>query len=169
MKYRLNIQNFSDGEPETKPEDKNDSYAKLLAESLAKKDAEIAALKEKSDREIKDLTKMVLNGGKLEEGDGQVVLTDSEIQNLRVDLLCKHNANIQYMEKALALRKALMDKGEEDPFLPIGRKINPTQEDRDAAERAAKIYQQALDYARGDSEAFTNELQRLTRDISIRK
>lgn len=80
--------------------------------------------------------------------------TDSELSNL------------EYVEGALKLRKTLMDKGEPDPFLPWGEKIIPSAEDEEAAERVAKIFQECVDYAQGNSEIFTNELMRRTVDAA---
>ena len=61
-----------------------------------------------------------------------------------------------------------MAKGEPDPFLPYGKQISPTRQDEETAAKVAQIYQECIDYAEGDSEVFTNELQRRTRDVRIR-
>lgn len=76
--------------------------------------------------------------------------------------------NLEYVDKTLQLRKAIIDEGGVDPFLPNGTLIAPTQEDINAAKHLADTLQECVDYAEGDSSIFTNELQRRTRDVRIR-
>lgn len=76
--------------------------------------------------------------------------------------------NLDYIKSALELRKGLMEKGEPDPFLPIGNKISPTAEDVATANRVAEAFQSCVEYAEGDPELFTQELQRITRDTGPR-
>lgn len=73
-------------------------------------------------------------------------------------------SNVEYVSTALDLREALLEAGEKDPFLPYGSKIVPTQEDLECAERVATVLKECVEYADGDSEVFTNELQRRTID-----
>lgn len=76
-----------------------------------------------------------------------------------------HLSNLQYVEKALELRDALIEKGEPDPFLPVSSRMAPTSEEIQIAEKAAEIYRECIDYADGNSEVFTNELMRRTADV----
>lgn len=76
-------------------------------------------------------------------------------------------SNLDYARNALELRKACMDAGERDPFLPCGHNITPTAEDEAAAERVADAFAHCIEYADGDSGVFTNELQRITRDVRV--
>ena len=62
----------------------------------------------------------------------------------------------------------MIAEGKPDPFLPIGKQIMPTNEDIEAANRVAEVFQSCVDYAEGDSAVFTNELQRRTIDIKAR-
>ena len=89
-----------------------------------------------------------------------------DINKLREKMFNPNNTlnNLDYIQSALQLRKGLMNNGEPDPFLPIGNKITPTAEDVETAERVAKAFQSCVDYADGDPELFTQELQRITRD-----
>lgn len=87
-----------------------------------------------------------------------------DLDELRNSLFNQENTNLQYAQKALLLRNELIKRGEQDPFLPAGTQIQITQEDIDGANRLADVFQHCIDYAQGDSEAFTNELQRLTKD-----
>lgn len=72
--------------------------------------------------------------------------------------------NLEYCESALALRDALIENGEKDPFLPYGSKIAPTNEDVECANRVAEVLKECVEYADGDPQLFTNELQRRTLD-----
>lgn len=77
--------------------------------------------------------------------------------------------NLAYVEKTLELRDLLMQQGEPDPFCPTGKNIVATEEDLRTAQRVAEALRQCVDYAQGDSEAFTNELQRITVDTGPKK
>ena len=61
-----------------------------------------------------------------------------------------------------------MDAGHDDPFLPVGDKVRITNEMRDQAQNAADVFQECVDFARGDSGVFTAELQRRTKDVMPR-
>lgn len=76
-------------------------------------------------------------------------------------------SNLEYIENALKLRKGIMDDGGIDPFLPIGNRISPTKEDIETANRVAEAFQSCIEYADGDSQLFTQELQRITKDIPM--
>lgn len=82
--------------------------------------------------------------------------------------LFKQNSGLkacEYFENALNLRAGLIEKGEPDPFIPIGNRINPTAEDIETAEKVAAGFQSCLDYAEGDDSLFVQELQRITKDV----
>lgn len=82
--------------------------------------------------------------------------------------LFKQNSGLKacaYFENALNLRKGLIEKGEPDPFIPIGNRINPTAEDIETANKVAEGFQSCLDYAEGDDSLFVQELQRITKDV----
>ena len=74
---------------------------------------------------------------------------------------------MEFVKNTLALRQAIIDSGKPDPFLPMGNKIIPSDEDIATATRVANVLQECVDYADGDSAAFTNELQRRTVDIPM--
>lgn len=78
-------------------------------------------------------------------------------------------SNLEYAKTALELRNAIIetDGFEADPFVPHGKKVVPTRDDYEAAQRVADAFQSCIDYANGDSEVFTNELQRITRDTGV--
>ena len=47
-----------------------------------------------------------------------------------------------------------------DPFVPVGNKITPTDEDFQKAEKVAKVLQECVDYADGNPAVFVDELKR---------
>lgn len=124
---------------------------------------------EKLKAENKKLIAAVVNGQPGEEVPQTVVHTQEEIAQLRQDLFGKsiELTNLEYVSKALELREALMENGEPDPFLPVGKQISPTSEDVEAAEKVAQVYRECIEYADGDTEAFTTELMRRTRDVRL--
>lgn len=99
--------------------------------------------------------------------EAQPVKQKADINELRNKLFKKENqmTNLEFVETSLALRDALMEAGEADPFLPVGSRISPTPEEARLAENAAQIYRECIEYADGNSEVFTNELMRRTVDV----
>jgi hypothetical protein len=93
------------------------------------------------------------------------------IEDLRKKLFKKDNglSNLEYVESALKLRNALIEKGERDPFLPVGDRVPETAEIYAAAQRIADGLQACVDFAEGDSGIFTAQLQRITKDTPIKR
>lgn len=140
--------------------------------------AAIKELKEKSvDRseydklraENKKLIDAVVNGQPGQEEPAVSKHSKKQIDDLRNDLFNSsvELSNLEYVTKAMELREALIENGEPDPFLPIGKQISPTRDDIEGAEKVAQVYKECIDYADGDSEVFTNELMRRTRDVKL--
>lgn len=140
--------------------------------------AAIKELKEKSvDRseydklraENKKLIDAVVNGQPGQEEPAVSKHSKEQIDDLRNDLFNspKELNNLEYVTKAMELREALMENGEPDPFLPVGKQISPTRDDLEGAEKVAQVYRECIEYADGDSEVFTNELMRRTRDVKL--
>lgn len=119
--------------------------------------------------ENKKLIDAVVNG---QPGQEEPVFTKhskEQIDDLRNELFNspKELNNLEYITKAMELREALMENGEPDPFLPVGKQISPTRDDLEGAEKVAQVYKECIEYAEGDSEVFTNELMRRTRDVKL--
>ena len=119
--------------------------------------------------ENKKLIDAVVNG---QSGQEEPVFTKhskEQIDELRNELFNSPRDlnNLEYITKAMELREALMENGEPDPFLPVGKQISPTRDDLEGAEKVAQVYKECIDYAEGDSEVFTNELMRRTRDVKL--
>ena len=73
-------------------------------------------------------------------------------------------SNLEHVKTVLALRNSLIEKGEQDPFVPQGANVKPEATDWATAQRVADAFQSCVDYADGDSEIFTTELMRITKD-----
>ena len=140
--------------------------------------AAIKELKEKSvDRseydklraENKKLLDAVVNGQPGQEEPAVSKHSKEQIDDLRNELFNspKELNNLEYITKAMELREALIENGEPDPFLPVGKQISPTRDDIEGAEKVAQVYKECIEYAEGDSEVFTNELMRRTRDVKL--
>ena len=93
------------------------------------------------------------------------------INNLRKKLFGKGNNvnNLEYCKAAVELRDAVIENGERDQFLPFGHNVVATDSDHETAERVANVMRECIEYADGDSDIFTNELQRRTVDVVIPK
>lgn len=140
--------------------------------------AAIKELKEKSvDRseydklraENKRLIDAVVNGQPGQEEQVVVKHSKEQIDDLRNELFNSPRElnNLEFITKTMELREALMENGEPDPFLPVGKQISPTRDDIEGAEKVAQVYKECIEYADGDSEVFTNELMRRTRDVKL--
>lgn len=89
-----------------------------------------------------------------------------DVNELRKKLFNKDSylSNLEYVDTALKLRKALIENGERDPFLPYGDRVDTTAEHYAKAETVANVLQECVDFADGDSGIFTAELQRRTKE-----
>ena len=119
----------------------------------------------------KKLIDALANGNQVEGVVEPKVSAVEKINNLRKKLFSKENGlnNLEYCKAAVELRDALIENGERDPFLPFGHNVVATDSDNETANRVSTILKECIDYADGDSDIFTNELQRRTVDISIPK
>ena len=91
---------------------------------------------------------------------------EKNINELREKLLKNGSTlnNLEYVQTAVELREALIAQGQRDPFLPYGEGVLPTAEDVECANRVANVYKECIEYADGDPDIFTSELQRRTVD-----
>lgn len=121
---------------------------------------------EQLEREKKELINAL-------KSNSQINLVDDRekksIDELRSDLFNsgKDLNNLEYVERTLALRDALIENGEQDPFLPNGKNYTITQDDINKAEMVAQTFRECVDYANGNSQLFTQELMRRTRDDGL--
>ena len=91
---------------------------------------------------------------------------EKNINDLRNKLLKEGSNlnNLEYVETAVELREALIAQGQRDPFLPYGEGVLPTAEDVECANRVSNVFKECIEYADGDPDIFTSELQRRTVD-----
>lgn len=142
-----------------------DQIKKLKESSVSKDDYE------KLRADNKRLIDALANGTQLEGKVEPKIDAVENINNLRKKLFSKGNNldNLEYCKTAVELRDALIEKGERDPFLPFGHNVVATDSDHETANRVATVMKECIDYADGDSDIFTNELQRRTVDVVIPK
>ena len=119
----------------------------------------------------KKLIDALANGSQLESVVDSKVSSVDKINELRTKLFSKGSNlnNLEYCKAAVELRDALIENDDKDTFLPFGHNVVTTESDNETANRVATVLKECIDYADGDSDIFTNELQRRTVDISIPK
>ena len=154
----MNEENTNQNAVEDNTPDYIGEIQKLRDNTVSKEDYE--RLREENKRLISSLA----NG----ESIGVEPEAKPDINELRKKVFeNEHQSNLEYWESALNLRQALIDSGENDPFLPYGHKIVPTTEDVECANRVAEVVKECIEYADGDSQLFTNELNRRTVDVAL--
>lgn len=117
-------------------------------------------------QENKKLLDALVNGGQLDAGAIKEEPKE-DIKTLRDRVFKKENqSNLEYWTNVLALRDRLLEEGQEDPFVPQGRKIQATVQDYEAAQRVADGMKSLVEYANGNNEVFISEYQRRVRDTS---
>ena len=142
-----------------------DQIKKLKESSVSKDDYN----KLKADN--KKLIDPLANGTQVEGTVEPKISAVDKINELRKKLFSKGSNldNLEYCKTAVELRDALIENGEKDPFLPFGHNVVATDSDHETAERVANVMKECIEYADGDPDIFTNELQRRTVDVAIPK
>ena len=139
--------------------DTNQDYISALNEM--KKNTVSKEAYDKLRADNKKLLDTIVSGQSLEQTE---VKEEVDVDALRKELFGKSRrdlSNLEYVDKALQLRKALMEKGEQDPFvMKAGRTSSPEAEDFKKAERVASVLQECVDIANGNDSVFDNEFQR---------
>ena len=139
--------------------DTNQDYISALNEM--KKNTVSKEAYDKLRADNKKLLDTIVSGQSLEQTE---VKEEVDVDALRKELFGKTRrdlSNLEYVDKALQLRKALMEKGEQDPFvMKAGRTSSPEAEDFKKAERVASVLQECVDIADGNDSVFDNEFQR---------
>jgi hypothetical protein len=150
-------------------EQSNDSADLIKAINEIKQNSVSREQYEKLKTEKDELLDILINGGQVEMIDPS---TKPSISDLRKELFSKEAAdkgmtNLEFVSKSLELRDAIIEAGGTDPFLPVGKGIELTRDDYEAAEFTAEQFRQCIDIAKGNPEVFTNELMRRTVDNSL--
>ena len=143
-------------------ENVNDSLDYIEAIKEMKQNSVTRESYDKVKAENKKLLDALVNGKDIDIKKEEPV----DVNQLRKDLFNKDKqmSNLDYVSTALKLRDALIEKGERDPFLPIGEKVSLTAEHYETAERVATVLKECVEFADGDSGIFSAELQRRTQD-----
>lgn len=120
---------------------------------------------EKLKAENKKLLDAYINGGEIAQ---PIVNEEPSIAELRKKAFDNPNqTNLEYVTNILALRNALIEKGQPDPFVGASSHYEPTVDDYARAEKVARVFQEMVDAADGDPNVFLNEFQRRVKDTNI--
>lgn len=114
----------------------------------------------KLQEENKQLLNSLVNGETLTAEDVEPKESIEELRSKLFGTKRKDLTNLEFVDNSLKLRTALIESGEIDPFVPVGSKIKPTDEDFAKAKKVAEVLQECVDYAEGNPDVFTDELKR---------
>lgn len=119
---------------------------------------------EKVVQENKRLVDTLIANGQIENPVEDIPV---DIDGLRKELFGRRQKdmnNLEYCTKVISLRDAIIERDNVDIFLPNANSYQPTFDDIATANRVADTFKHCIEYANGDSQVFTNELMRLTKD-----
>ena len=142
----------------TEKEEKQQQETQMTAEEYAayiKHIRETTVPKEEYDKVVEDkktLAKALAEGADVPEVEKQENKPD--IKELRKEFLKageNNLTNVEFVQKTLELRKALMEAGEPDPFLPRGLKRKPDNSDFEGAQRVADFFEQAVEDSKDET------------------
>lgn len=114
--------------------------------------------------ENRNLLKTIVEGNPQPAGKEGESKKPVDVNKLRKDLFTGDHTNLDFAKGALELRKAIMDQGGTDPFLPVGKDIIVEDSDIASANRVAEALESCIEYADGNPDIFTTELQRIMVD-----
>lgn len=164
MKIKFNIQFFADGAAEGANVEKEPTAVEKNYLEVIKKMKENMVLKSDYDAAIaenKKLAEQLITSPNPQEQPKEKV----DIKKLQDQFSASTQmTNLEFVSSALKLRKALIEDGKPDPFLPVGRRISPTEDDIRKANKVADAFEYCVDAAQGDPAIFNMELMRITRD-----
>lgn len=135
-----------------------DEIKKLKENSVSKEDYE------KLLGENRNLLKTIVEGNPQPTGEEGKTKEPVDVDKLRKDLFTNDHTNLDFAKGALELRKAIMEQGGTDPFLPVGKDIIVEDSDVASANRVAEALESCIEYADGNPDIFTTELQRIMVD-----
>lgn len=147
----------------TGQENVDDSVDYISALNEMKQNSVSRSEYEKLKADNKRLLDSIVNG----TSENVEVSPKKSIEELRKNFMKEDVFNLDYWKNALELRERLIEEGQPDPMIPIGVRVAANQIDYDGVEKLVSGIQHCIDYANGDSQLFTNELQRITRDVNI--
>lgn len=147
----------------TGQENVDDSVDYISALNEMKQNSVSRSEYEKLKADNKRLLDSIVNG----TSENVEVLPKKSIEELRKNFMKEGVSNLDYWKNALELRERLIEEGQPDPMIPTGVRVAANQMDYDGVEKLVSGIRHCIDYADGDSQLFTNELQRITRDVNI--
>lgn len=159
----LQSEQTQDLEGGTTPSESNENYIKALQDlkqnTVSKE--EYAKLKD----ENKKLVDALVSGQQIDLPQEEVI--DKEA--LRKELYSEecNLTNRDYWEKTMKLRKAIIDDGEPDPFLPNGINISPSQLDFDSANQLADWVNYCLQETKDNPDVFTSLFLSKFKDLTL--
>ena len=164
MKIKFNIQFFAEGAAEGANVEKEPTAVEKNYLEVIKKMKENMVLKSDYDAAIaenKKLAEQLITSPNPQEQPKEKV----DIKKLQDQFSASTQmTNLEFVSSALKLRNALIKDGKPDPFLPVGRRISPTEDDIRKANKVAEAFEYCVDAAQGDPAIFNMELMRITRD-----
>lgn len=101
------------------------------------------------------------------EVEQEVIDKPVDVAEITKNIFSGEMNNLEYVSNALKLREETLKKTGIDIFVGNNATTPPTAQDCETGRRVAAAFQHCVDYAQGDSQAFTNELQRITNDARI--
>jgi len=134
---------------------------KGLREEIASEKAKNEALR----RDNKNLLDSLVNG----QGVDITPEPKKTMQELIEACNDPNKNNLELTEAMLEYRKAVIEQGGIDPFVPHGHKYSPSQADFDRGEKVAAVLQDMVDIADGNNDVFLRESSRRIVDNSIPK
>ena len=153
-------------EEEKKLEDGKEGSNQMYLDEI-KKLKETTIPKEEYERllgENRNLLKTIVEGNPQPAGKEGESKKPVDVNKLRKDLFTGDHTNLDFAKGALELRKAIMDQGGTDPFLPVGKDIIVEDSDIASANRVAEALESCIEYADGNPDIFTTEHQRIMVD-----
>lgn len=104
--------------------------------------------------------------------NGEVIQVEApntpNIEDLRKEYFNFENkTDLQIAKDTLALRNALIEAGEPDPFLPNGKSVDITEQDEIDANRVADLLEYAINASNDSNAVFLAQLSNKLLDTSI--
>lgn len=159
-----NIEIMQNDENNNNYQDYIDTIAELKRNTVSRESYD------KLQAEKKQLLNSIVNGQANEvAATAAPKPTLEELKARAADCINKGASNLDTWTAILEHRDALLEAGKPDPCLPAGFKIQPTAEDVDKCNNVFSIVRECINYADGDPNIFTNEMQRRTNEYFLPK
>lgn len=155
---------------ETKPDTAVADLTKALKEARENTVSKAEYERMKAERDA--VVAQIIDGANPVASGQQTAPQKPDIEELRKKLYGSNSKNLTNLETvslSLQLREAIIERDgiEHDPFVPLGANIKPTEEDSMKAQHTAKLLQECVDEAHGDSGVFTAKLQSMMANDSV--